>query len=102
MIQLHDSVTSSHLALRATPNIPATKATAPSSALASSSGMRARTLQDKDMDNTDSSGMVVDNDTRTPLITSNQCMLNSDTNSHNPSLIYTRITTHPCVYPNLT
>ncbi len=87
LTRLYESITSSHLALRVTHNIPTTQTSAPSAPLGSSLGMHARDCHDKDLENTDSSGMIVDNDKRTPLISSNRCMLNSDTNSHNHSLI---------------
>ncbi len=96
MTHLHETLTSSQLAFRAIPHVPVTQVTAPNSALAGSSCMHANILHDKDMNNSDTTAKVVDNDTRTPLIKANQCMLTSDTNSHNPSLIYPNITTHHC------
>ncbi len=60
LTRLHESITSSHVALKATHNIPATQASAPSNSHASRLCMHARDPHNKDLDNTDSSGMVVD------------------------------------------
>ncbi len=102
MTRLHESMTSSHLALRGITHLPPTQASAPSSPLVSGSYMHVSTLYDKQMDNTEITGIIVDNDTSTSLITPNQCMLTSYANSHNPCLIYPSITSHHCVYLNLT
>ncbi len=102
MTHLHESISSKQLTLKTSHSIQNTQVSAPSSPMVDCLCMHVRTVQDGDMNNADTTGTVIENDTRTPLITSNMCMLNNDTNSHNPSLIYPSITTHHCEYPNLT